>query len=179
MFILVVILAYSLSPLREIVNHPTDKDSETQLRSFISFPYKYACVDWQYRLDVLYSVSITNGISVMSVAISQAQKQRYRITLDLEVMEDFDPHQINWEGLFNLEGSERVVDSYVEDLSKPVSWWFAGAGVDSLLEVCYSVYACNSSYARVCVAVARRDAVYKKTNYPNLQRWQNARVISH
>jgi hypothetical protein len=58
----------------------------------------------------------------MSVAISQAQKQRYRITLDLEVMEDFDPHQINWEGLFNLEGSERVVDSYVEDLSKPVSW---------------------------------------------------------
>ena len=58
----------------------------------------------------------------MSVAISQAQKQRYRITLDLEVMEDFDPHQIDWEDLFELEGSERVIDSYVEDLSKPVSW---------------------------------------------------------
>ena len=38
----------------------------------------------------------------MSVAISQAQKQRYRITLDLEVMEDFDPHQISWEDLFEL-----------------------------------------------------------------------------
>ena len=58
----------------------------------------------------------------MSVIYSQAQKQRYRITLDLEVMEDFDPHQIDWEQLFELEGSERVIDSYVEDLSKPVRW---------------------------------------------------------
>ena len=58
----------------------------------------------------------------MSVVYSQAQKQRYRITLDLEVMDDFDPHQINWEDLFELEGSERVIDSYVEDLSVPVTW---------------------------------------------------------
>ena len=58
----------------------------------------------------------------MSVLYSQAQKQRYRITLDIEVLEDFDPHQINWEDLFELEGSERVIDSYVEDLSKPVRW---------------------------------------------------------
>ncbi len=58
----------------------------------------------------------------MSVLYSQAQKQRYRITLDIEVMEDFDPHQINWEDLFELEGTERVIDSYVEDLSNPVRW---------------------------------------------------------
>ncbi len=58
----------------------------------------------------------------MSVAISQAQKQRYRITLDLEVMQDFNPHNIDWEQLFELEGSERVIDSYVEDLSVPVRW---------------------------------------------------------
>jgi len=58
----------------------------------------------------------------MSVAYHQAQKQRYRITLDLEVMDDFDPHQIDWEQLFELQGSERVIDSYVEDLSKPVRW---------------------------------------------------------
>ena len=58
----------------------------------------------------------------MSVVYSQAQKQRYRITLDLEVLEDFDPRQINWEDLFELEGSERVIDSYVEDLSVPVRW---------------------------------------------------------
>ena len=58
----------------------------------------------------------------MSVVYQSAQKQRYRITLDIEVMEDFDPHQINWEDLFELEGSERVIDSYVEDLSKPDRW---------------------------------------------------------
>ena len=58
----------------------------------------------------------------MSVVYSQAQKQRYRITLDLEVMDDFNPHQIDWEELFELQGSERVIDSYVEDLSRPVRW---------------------------------------------------------
>jgi len=58
----------------------------------------------------------------MSVAISQAQKQRYRITLDLEVMEDFDRHQIEWENVFEVEGNEQVIDSYVEDLSNPVRW---------------------------------------------------------
>ena len=58
----------------------------------------------------------------MSVVYQQAQKQRYRITLDLEVMDDFDPHQIDWENLFELEGSERLIDSYVEDLSNPVRW---------------------------------------------------------
>ena len=50
----------------------------------------------------------------MSVLYSQAQKQRYRITLDIVVMDDFDPHQINWEELFEMEGTERVIDSYVE-----------------------------------------------------------------
>ena len=58
----------------------------------------------------------------MSVAISQAQKQRYRITLDIEVLEDFNPPNIDWENLFELEGNEQVIDSYVEDLSNPVRW---------------------------------------------------------
>ena len=53
----------------------------------------------------------------MSVSYSQAQKQRYRITLDLDVLGDFNPHQIDWEELFNLEGSEHC-EAYVEDLSK-------------------------------------------------------------
>ena len=80
--------------------------------------------DW--KIDNIAQAFYTNKVSptesIMSVAISQAQKQRYRITLDLEVMEDFDPHQIDWEQLFELEGSERVIDSYVEDLSVPVLW---------------------------------------------------------
>ena len=57
----------------------------------------------------------------MSVAISQAQKQRYRITLELDVLCDFDPHQISWEDIFDLGGDEQV-EAYVEDLSTPVRW---------------------------------------------------------
>jgi hypothetical protein len=72
--------------------------------------------------QAVYTSQVSPTESIMSVAISQAQKQRYRITLDIEVMEDFDPHQISWEDLFELEGSERLIDSYVEDLSTPVRW---------------------------------------------------------
>ena len=72
--------------------------------------------------QAFYTSQVSPTESIMSVAISQAQKQRYRITLDIEVLQDFDPHQISWEDLFELEGSERVIDSYVEDLSTPVRW---------------------------------------------------------
>ena len=58
----------------------------------------------------------------MSVSYVNPQKTRYRITLEIDVLEDFDPYQIDWEELFDLEGSERVVNSYVEDLSVPVNW---------------------------------------------------------
>ena len=57
----------------------------------------------------------------MSVAYQQAQKQRYRITLDLSVFGDFDPHQIDWEKLFKLEPAEHC-EAYVEDLSTPDRW---------------------------------------------------------
>lgn len=57
----------------------------------------------------------------MSVAYSQAQKVRYRITLDLEVFEDMNPHQIQWDRVLDLEPSERV-SAYVEDLSVPDRW---------------------------------------------------------
>ena len=57
----------------------------------------------------------------MSVVYQQAQKQRYRVTLELDVLSDFDPHNLDWEKVFNLEPAERVI-SYVEDLSRPSSW---------------------------------------------------------
>jgi hypothetical protein len=57
----------------------------------------------------------------MSVAYQQAQKQRYRITLELETFEDFDPHQLDWDKLFKLEPAESV-NAYVEDLNCPLSW---------------------------------------------------------
>ena len=57
----------------------------------------------------------------MSVAYTQAQKQRYRITLELDVLSDFNPNQIDWKKVLDLGGNEQV-DSYTEDLSNPVRW---------------------------------------------------------
>lgn len=57
----------------------------------------------------------------MSVAYAQAQKSKYRITLELEVFDDMNPHQIDWNKVLNLEPAEKV-NSYVEDLSRPSSW---------------------------------------------------------
>lgn len=42
------------------------------------------------------------------------QKQKVRITLEMEVFEDFDARNINWEKLFNLEPAEKVT-AYVEE----------------------------------------------------------------
>ena len=44
-----------------------------------------------------------------------AQKSKYRVTLDLEVQEDFNPHNINWGKILDVHGDERI-SSYVEDL---------------------------------------------------------------
>ena len=49
-----------------------------------------------------------------------AQKRRVRITLDLEVMSDFNPRDIDFEKLFKLEPNE-TVDAYIEDMN--VDWW--------------------------------------------------------
>ena len=55
----------------------------------------------------------------MGTSSLTAQKNKYRITLELNVNEDFNPHQINWKKLFELERNEQV-KSYVEDLN--VRW---------------------------------------------------------
>ena len=51
----------------------------------------------------------------MASVYEVARKQRYRVTLDMEVLGDFDPHQTDWNKLFDLEGGEHV-RAYVEDL---------------------------------------------------------------
>jgi hypothetical protein len=55
------------------------------------------------------------------VSYQIAQKQRYRVTLELEVMSDFDPHNLDWEKVFQLEPAEKV-SAYVEDLDAPDRW---------------------------------------------------------
>ena len=57
----------------------------------------------------------------MTVSNYYGQKTKYRITLELDVFDDFNPHEIAWEKLFKLEADERV-ESNIEDLSNPRVW---------------------------------------------------------
>ena len=51
-----------------------------------------------------------------------AQKTKYRITLELDVLNDFQPHNIDWEKVLDVQGAESVT-AYVEDLSTPDTWY--------------------------------------------------------
>ena len=53
----------------------------------------------------------------MSIAYQQAQKQRVRITLDLNVLSDFNARDIDFEKLFQLEPTESV-DVYIEEFDR-------------------------------------------------------------
>ena len=53
----------------------------------------------------------------MSVAYQSAQKQRVRITLDLNVLNDFNARDIDFEKLFKLEPTENV-EVYIEEFDR-------------------------------------------------------------
>ena len=57
----------------------------------------------------------------MSVSYYNSTEQRYRITLDITVEDDFNPQQIDWRKVLDLQDNESV-QSVTEDLSYPVSW---------------------------------------------------------
>ena len=51
----------------------------------------------------------------MTVSYYNRTEQRYRITLDITVEDDFNPRQIDWRKVFELSEDETVV-SYIEEL---------------------------------------------------------------
>ena len=55
------------------------------------------------------------------MSLAYAQKQRFRVTLELDLFEDFDPNQIDWEKVLDVQGNESV-SAYIEDLSTPDRW---------------------------------------------------------
>ena len=57
----------------------------------------------------------------MAVSYYSRTAQRYRITLDITVLDDFNPKQIDWRKVLDLQDNESV-ESVTEDLSNPVSW---------------------------------------------------------
>ena len=57
----------------------------------------------------------------MPVLYSQATKSKYRITLEVDALSDFTPHQIDWRKVLDMQDNE-TVESIIEDMSNPVSW---------------------------------------------------------
>ena len=57
----------------------------------------------------------------MTVLYNQAVKKRTRITLEVETLNDFNPHQIDWRKVLQLEANEAVL-SYTEDIDIPSVW---------------------------------------------------------
>ena len=53
----------------------------------------------------------------MTVSASNLQQKQYRITLNLSVLSDFNPHQINYEKLFKLDEDCEALSVTIEDLN--------------------------------------------------------------
>ena len=53
----------------------------------------------------------------MSVLPTNLQHKQYRITLNLSVLSDFNPHQINYEKLFKLDEDLEALSVTIEDLN--------------------------------------------------------------
>jgi hypothetical protein len=68
-----------------------------------------------------YNTLIHIRSTLMSVAYQQASKVKYRVTLELEVFEDMNPHNIQWDRVLDLEPAEKC-EAYVESLSTPDRW---------------------------------------------------------
>ena len=57
----------------------------------------------------------------MAVSNIYGLKSKYRITLEIDALDDFNPHQIDFRKVLQLEDNESV-ESVIEDLNNPVSW---------------------------------------------------------
>ena len=57
----------------------------------------------------------------MAVSNYYGAKSKYRITLELDVLDDFNPQHIDWGKVLQLEDNENV-ESYTEELDIPCSW---------------------------------------------------------
>ena len=56
----------------------------------------------------------------MTVSYYNCTPTKYRITLELDVVDDFNPYQIDWRKVLDLHSNESV-QSYTEDLRDSVS----------------------------------------------------------
>ena len=53
----------------------------------------------------------------MTISPANLAQKQYRITLNLSVLNDFNPHQINYEKLFKLDEDCEALSVIIEDLN--------------------------------------------------------------
>ena len=58
----------------------------------------------------------------MPVLYSQAQKRKYRITLELDVDSDFNPRQIDWDKVLQIQDNEDC-KCYIEEIDCPLDYY--------------------------------------------------------
>ena len=57
----------------------------------------------------------------MSINYYNSTRKRYRITLEIEAEDDFEPRNIDYKKLFKIHDNEEL-NCYIEDLSNTVSF---------------------------------------------------------
>ena len=58
----------------------------------------------------------------MSVSYTYGQKTKYRITLELDVLDDFNPRDIDWRKVLKIEENEDC-KCYIEDVDCPLDYY--------------------------------------------------------
>ena len=58
----------------------------------------------------------------MSVLYNQQTKSKYRITLELDVLDDFNPRDIDWRKVLKIEENEDC-KCYIEDIDSPLDYY--------------------------------------------------------
>ena len=58
----------------------------------------------------------------MAVSNYYGQKSKYRITLELDVLDDFNPREIDWRKVLTMEENEDC-KCYIEDVDCPLDYY--------------------------------------------------------
>jgi len=58
----------------------------------------------------------------MAVSNIYGQKTKYRITLELDVQDDFNPRQIDWRKVLEIQEDEDC-QCYIEDVDLPLNYY--------------------------------------------------------
>ena len=68
---------------------------------------------------IKYTLKLSNPMTVSNI---YGQKTKYRITLELDVQDDFNPRQIDWKKVLEIQENEDL-DCYIEEIDCPLNYY--------------------------------------------------------